>query len=129
MGFDAFLEEIAKEVLAELEQRDHPRLAGPGGESASPGTAKAVPKANLAAMIDHTLLKPEATKAEIERLCEEAKQYSFWSVCINPGNVRLAAKLLRGSGVKVSPSGPPPLWSRPWRPGTPSPTAPTRWTW
>ncbi|MCL6615313.1 MAG: deoxyribose-phosphate aldolase [Firmicutes bacterium] len=52
-------------------------------------------------MIDHTLLKPEATKAEIERLCEEAKQYSFWSVCINPGNVRLAAKLLRGSGVKV----------------------------
>ena len=52
-------------------------------------------------MIDHTLLKPEATKSDLEKLCEEAKTYSFCSVCVNPANVRLAAKLLKGSTVKV----------------------------
>ncbi|MEO8167749.1 MAG: deoxyribose-phosphate aldolase, partial [bacterium] len=52
-------------------------------------------------MIDHTMLKPEATISEIETLCAEARKYSFASVCINPGYVTLCAKLLRGSGVKV----------------------------
>ena len=54
----------------------------------------------LAAMIDHTLLKPEATPAEIKKLCEEAKQYGFATVCINSCYVSLAAKLLKGSKVK-----------------------------
>ena len=47
-------------------------------------------KRSLAAVIDHTLLKPEATSAEIEKLCEEALAYGFASVCINPCWVRLA---------------------------------------
>lgn len=56
---------------------------------------------NVAGMIDHTLLKPEATPDEITVLCVEAKKYSFASVCVNPGYVSLCKKLLTGSNVKV----------------------------
>lgn len=56
---------------------------------------------NMAGMIDHTLLKPEATEAQIRQLCKEAAQYHFASVCVNPGNVPLSAELLKGSGVMV----------------------------
>jgi deoxyribose-phosphate aldolase len=56
---------------------------------------------DVAALIDHTLLKPDATRAEIETLCREAAEFSFATVCINPTWVSLAAKLLRGSGVGV----------------------------
>ncbi|MDR3552474.1 MAG: deoxyribose-phosphate aldolase [Clostridia bacterium] len=55
----------------------------------------------LAKMIDHTLLKPEATEEGVKQLCAEAREYGFASVCINPVQVKLAAKLLAGSGVKV----------------------------
>ena len=51
--------------------------------------------------IDHTLLKPEAVENEIVSLCDEAKQYDFCSVCINPKFVPLAKKCLEGSDVKV----------------------------
>jgi len=56
---------------------------------------------DLAQMIDHTLLKPEASKKEIQKLCEEAKTFGFASVCVNPYYVSLAARLLRGTPVKV----------------------------
>ena len=56
---------------------------------------------DLARMIDHTLLKPEATKDQIIHLCQEAKKYNFASVCINPCYVSLCAKLLRDTSVKV----------------------------
>jgi deoxyribose-phosphate aldolase len=52
-------------------------------------------------MIDHTLLKPDATPAEIEKLCAEAKKFSFASVCINPSYVPLSVRLLRSTRVKV----------------------------
>ena len=52
-------------------------------------------------MIDHTLLKPEATKEQIEKLCAEAKEYTFASVCVNPAWVKTAAELLTGTPVKV----------------------------
>ncbi len=55
----------------------------------------------IASLIDHTLLKPEATADEVTKVCTEAKKYSFASVCINPYWVPLVAKLLRGSPVKV----------------------------
>jgi len=55
----------------------------------------------LARYIDHTLLKPDATREQIVQLCEEARQYKFASVCINPGFVALCSSLLKGSGVKV----------------------------
>ncbi len=52
-------------------------------------------------MIDHTLLKPESTPEQITTLCEEARDYGFASVCVNPVYVPLAAKLLTGTDVKV----------------------------
>jgi deoxyribose-phosphate aldolase len=52
-------------------------------------------------LVDHTLLKPEASDADIRKLCEEAAQYRFASVCVNPSWVRAAACNLRGSGVPV----------------------------
>src|SRR5579871_3208892 len=55
----------------------------------------------IAAVIDHTLLRAEATKAEIQRLCAEARQHAFASVCVNPYWVPLAAAELSGSTVKV----------------------------
>lgn len=57
--------------------------------------------AELAAMIDHTLLKPEATVEQVKKLCAEAKTHGFASVCINPGYVPLAVEQLAGSPVKV----------------------------
>jgi len=56
---------------------------------------------DLASFIDHTLLKPDATEDGIKLLCEEAKQYNFASVCVNPVNVPLAKELLKGSKVMV----------------------------
>jgi deoxyribose-phosphate aldolase len=56
---------------------------------------------NLAKMIDHTLLKPDATQEQIAQLCFEARKHGFASVCINPTWVELCAKLLEGSSVKV----------------------------
>ncbi|MBI4727859.1 deoxyribose-phosphate aldolase [candidate division TA06 bacterium] len=55
----------------------------------------------MAGFIDHTILKPEAQSADIKKLCAEARQHGFYSVCINPGWVPLAAQLLKGSNVKV----------------------------
>ncbi len=55
----------------------------------------------LAKMIDHTNLKAFASEADIEKLCGEAKEYGFASVCVNPAYVALASELLEGSGVKV----------------------------
>lgn len=55
----------------------------------------------LARMIDHTLLKPDATQQEIAQLCFEARKYEFASVCVNPTWVSLCAQLLQGSRVKV----------------------------
>ena len=56
---------------------------------------------DLAKMIDHTLLKPDATQEQIAQLCFEARKHGFASVCINPTWVTLCAKLLEGSSVKV----------------------------
>jgi deoxyribose-phosphate aldolase len=55
----------------------------------------------LAAMIDHTLLKPEATRSDVVKLCDEARRYGFASVCINPHWAPLAARELSGTRVKV----------------------------
>lgn len=56
---------------------------------------------NLAAYIDHTLLKPEATQSQIEKLCAEARENNFYSVCVNSSFVPFCKKQLDGSNVKV----------------------------
>jgi deoxyribose-phosphate aldolase len=56
---------------------------------------------SVASMIDHTLLKPDATRGDIEKLCREAAEFHFATVCVNPAWVALSAALLRGTGVGV----------------------------
>jgi deoxyribose-phosphate aldolase len=55
----------------------------------------------VASMIDHTLLKPDATRQQVEELCREAAQFKFATVCVNPTWVATCARLLQGSGVLV----------------------------
>jgi len=55
----------------------------------------------VASLIDHTLLKPDATATEIEKLCREAAEFHFSTVCVNPTWVAFSARLLRGTGVGV----------------------------
>lgn len=56
---------------------------------------------SIASLIDHTILKPETTEADVRRICAEAKQHQFASVCVNPYWVPLVAQQLQGSTVKV----------------------------
>lgn len=57
---------------------------------------------NIASVIDHTLLKPEATEEMIIKLCKEAEEYGFYSVCVNPNYVSLASEILGDSDVKIA---------------------------
>jgi deoxyribose-phosphate aldolase len=77
-------------------------LAYRDGELAGlPAETRHALAADMAKLIDHTLLKAEATPAQIRKLCEEARQYHFASVCVNPTYVPLCAGLLGNSDVKV----------------------------
>jgi deoxyribose-phosphate aldolase len=93
-----------KEMKLELSPQDVARIAERvkqivgGGTCAGGGNLSA---SQLARMIDHTLLKPEATKADVKQLCEEAMKYNFFSCCVNSSMVSVAAQALRGSSVKV----------------------------
>jgi len=73
--------------------------AGAARVSASERLTKIDPA--IAAVIDHTILKPEATRAEVLKVCQEARQYGFASVCVNPYWVPLVRQELAGSPVKV----------------------------
>jgi deoxyribose-phosphate aldolase len=68
---------------------------------AAPATLKPPHGAKIATWIDHTLLKPDATAAQIKKLCQEALQYNFAGVCVNPFNVPLCTEILAGSPVRV----------------------------
>jgi deoxyribose-phosphate aldolase len=72
-----------------------------GADRISCGPSVVELEAGFAGLIDHTLLKPEASREDIRKLCLEAVRFGFASVCINPWNVPLAAELVRGSKVKV----------------------------
>lgn len=77
-----------------------PAAAAPA-PAAAPALANGDYDRELARMIDHTLLKPEATAEQVTKLCKEALEYKFFSVCVNPQWVPLAARLLKGSEVAV----------------------------
>ncbi len=72
-----------------------------GAERISSTLGAIPPERSIAEMIDHTLLKPDATQQEIAQLCYEARKYGFASVCVNPTWVSLCAELLKGSDVRV----------------------------
>jgi deoxyribose-phosphate aldolase len=68
----------------------------------NPETAQNLSAARLAIYIDHTLLKPEATTAMIDKLCDEAREFRMASVCVNPIHVARCVERLEGSGVMVA---------------------------
>lgn len=57
---------------------------------------------NIASYIDHTLLKPQTVKKDLDKLCEEAAEYGFAAVCVNPCNIAYCADKLKNSGVKLA---------------------------
>lgn len=81
--------------------RDIEELALIGATRIQGKTGMSPLRPDLARLIDHTLLKPDATYAMIETLCEEARRHRFYSVCVNPCWVAHCARLLHGSGVCV----------------------------
>ncbi len=89
---------LAEEDVARIAERVKQLLSQAPGES---DDTPAIPPDQLAKLIDHTLLRPEATSADIQKLCDEARRYRFFSVCVNPSYVRGAKMLLRESPVKV----------------------------
>jgi deoxyribose-phosphate aldolase len=119
------LDRLAARVAAELAKRDAPPRKVPSqmssaanaaqqpgasrppashqpDRSAPPGVSFVRDQARIADFIDHTLLKPEATRAEVEKLCAEAATHRFAAVCVNPVWVSLCAERLRGTPVKVA---------------------------
>jgi deoxyribose-phosphate aldolase len=82
-----------------------PAVANPAAPHGAPvdGASRraTIPASDLARYIDHTLLKPEATLAQVERLCDEAAQHQFHSVCVNSSWARLCAGRLAGTSVRV----------------------------
>jgi|NGEPerStandDraft_6_1074524.scaffolds.fasta_scaffold01170_7 deoxyribose-phosphate aldolase len=72
-----------------------------GHAAPADGQAPAIPPGELAKLIDHTLLKPEATDSDIQKLCDEARRFGFFSVCVNPSYVQRCKMALRDSPVKV----------------------------
>jgi deoxyribose-phosphate aldolase len=81
--------------------RDTCSFIGPSGIPVVLPPVQIEEKQRLAAVIDHTLLKPEASKTDIERVCREALENTFASVCINPYWVPLAASMLHASPIRV----------------------------
>jgi deoxyribose-phosphate aldolase len=77
------------------------RLVGHGAERFGLRAQGGLYPKEIARLIDHTLLKPEATREQVETLCREAREYGFASVCVNPCWVRLCAERLRGSQTRV----------------------------
>lgn len=73
-----------------------------GSPAAPRGVAFARQQARIADYIDHTLLKPEASRHDVEQLCAEAAEHRFAAVCVNPAWVPLCASLLKGSGVQIA---------------------------
>jgi deoxyribose-phosphate aldolase len=101
----------AAEVLARLDGRPlRPRLVAGGPEAALLQTLEGLRERpwsalpadlDLAHLVDHTLLKSEATATDVARVCEEARIHGFASVCVNPWWVPLAAEALAGTAVRV----------------------------
>lgn len=91
MQIDKMIDQISNEIYQKIQgENDRPSAEKADGGSGS-----------LAGMIDHTLLKADASAGQIKQLCGEAAQYHFASVCVNTCYVPLAAKLLQGTGVTV----------------------------
>jgi deoxyribose-phosphate aldolase len=92
--------DLSADDMARIAARVRELLDGRGAQRA-PIAPAPIPPDKLVKLIDHTVLKPEATAEEIEKLCKEAAENNFFSVCVNPTWVPKAKQLLRGSPVKI----------------------------
>lgn len=93
---------VDENLVNKLTQEVLQRIKTGGSPAPTSGTSIVITDpSQVAPYIDHTLLKPEATAAQIKTLCEEAAAYHFATVCVNSSHVRLAAELLRGTSVKA----------------------------
>ena len=115
MNTQELVDQITGQVLAKLREssggevagsRQPQATAGTGGQLASKGVAEAaghggLNPADVARYIDHTLLKPEATREQVDKLCAEAVEYHLYSVCVNTTWTAYCARKLRGKAVKV----------------------------
>jgi len=93
--------ELISKITSEVLKRLQAEMAKQGGPAGGGGKFGGANPAELAQYIDHTLLKPEFTLAAFDKLCAEAIQYKFKSVCVNSSRVAYVAKKLQGTGVKV----------------------------
>src|SRR5699024_5715962 len=100
---DRLVEKITKEAMDKITSKSQ---AAEQKENAATQTAsfnnQLITSSEIARMIDHTLLKPESTKEDIEKLCEEAAEFQFKTVCVNPYWVPTAAAVLKGSNVGIT---------------------------
>lgn len=109
-SYERLVEQITDLVLAKIGGDDHcpsfchadvQRIVDAGAERIGIVLGESATAHDWASLIDHTLLRPEASETDIRKLCDEAAQFGFASVCVNPSWVKTAAEFLQGSGVPV----------------------------
>src|SRR6478672_12221941 len=109
-NYNQLVDQITDLVLAKIGGDDYcptfcradvERIVDAGAERIGIVLGETATAHDWASLIDHTLLKPEATESDIRKLCQEAAEFGFASVCVNPGWVKKATEFLRGSDVPV----------------------------
>jgi deoxyribose-phosphate aldolase len=109
-NYERLVEQITDLVLSKIGGDDYcptfcsadvQRVVDAGAERIGIVLGETATAHDWASLIDHTLLKPEASESDIRKLCDEAAKFGFASVCVNPGWVKAAAEFLRGTGVPV----------------------------
>ncbi|MBA2493333.1 MAG: deoxyribose-phosphate aldolase [Acidobacteria bacterium] len=109
-SYEQLVEQITDLVLSKLDgdnycptfcRADVERIVDAGASRIGIILGDSATARDWASLVDHTLLKPEASESDIKKLCEEAVQYGFASVCVNPSWVKKASQFLRGSNVPV----------------------------
>ena len=109
-NYELLVDQITEMVLAKLGgeeycptfcRADVERIVDAGAERIGIVLGETATAHDWASLIDHTLLKPEASEADIRKLCKEAAEFGFASVCVNPSWVKRAAEFLKGTGVPV----------------------------
>jgi len=109
-NYEQLVEQITDLVLAKIGGEEYcptfcsadvQRIVDAGAERIGIVLGETATAHDWASLIDHTLLKPEASESDIRKLCDEAARFGFASVCVNPAWVKRASEFLRGSGVPV----------------------------
>lgn len=110
-NYETLVEQITDLVLARIDGADDScpsfcsadvkRIVDAGASRIGVVLGESATARDWASLVDHTLLKPEASESDIKKLCQEAVQYGFASVCVNPSWVKKAAEFLKGSSVPV----------------------------